>query len=130
VALVGRHDHDFKALGYPIRYAPWVGSKKKADPISNEKIVIEQDCWIGYGAIVLTGVRICRGAIIAAGAVVTKDVDAYTIVAGVPAVPIGKRFESEAEIKLHEDAITNGKFRFSEQGYDECVIEPWFEKLE
>lgn len=48
-------------------------------------IVIEDDVWIGEGAVVMPGVRIGKGAIIGANAVVTKDIQPYTIVAGVPA---------------------------------------------
>ena len=48
-------------------------------------IVIEDDVWIGAGAVVLPGVTIGRGAVIAAGAVVTKSVDPFTVVGGVPA---------------------------------------------
>jgi acetyltransferase-like isoleucine patch superfamily enzyme len=54
-------------------------------------ISIEDDAWIGAGAIVLPGVRIGRGAVVAAGAVVTKDVESFTIVGGVPSVVIGCR---------------------------------------
>jgi acetyltransferase-like isoleucine patch superfamily enzyme len=52
-------------------------------------VAIEDDVWIGAGAIVLPGVIIGRGAIVAAGAVVTRSVDPFTIVGGVPATPIG-----------------------------------------
>lgn len=55
-------------------------------------VVIGHDVWIGHGAIVLPGRRIGTGAVVAAGAVVTKDVEDYTIVAGVPARPIRLRF--------------------------------------
>ena len=51
-------------------------------------VTIEDDVWIGAGAIVLPGVTVGRGSIVAAGAVVTRSVDPYTVVAGVPAVPI------------------------------------------
>ncbi|MDX1935129.1 MAG: acyltransferase [Capsulimonadales bacterium] len=53
-------------------------------------IVIEEDVWIAARVTVLKGVRIGRGAVVAAGAVVTKDVPAYTLVAGVPAKPLRK----------------------------------------
>jgi acetyltransferase-like isoleucine patch superfamily enzyme len=129
VALVGRHDHDFRAIGYPVRFAPWVGSSRKISPWRHEKVVVEQDVWLGYGAIVLTGVRIGRGAIVAAGAVVTKDVEPYSIVSGVPAKVVGERFESVADIERHEQAIANGRFEFSEGGYDDCLIEPNFNGL-
>ena len=65
------------------------------------KLVIEDDCWIGCGAIILTGVKIGRGAIIGAGSVVTKDVKPYSIVLGNPAKKIGMRF-SKKEIREHE----------------------------
>lgn len=58
-------------------------------------IVIEDDVWIGAKATVLGGVRIGRGAIVAAGAVVTKDVEAYSIVGGVPAKHIKYRFDKK-----------------------------------
>lgn len=53
--------------------------------ITAEGIAIEDDVWLGAGAIVTDGVRVGKGAIVAAGAVVTKDVAPYTVVAGVPA---------------------------------------------
>jgi acetyltransferase-like isoleucine patch superfamily enzyme len=60
--------------------------------ITAEGIVVEDDVWIGAGAILTDGVRIGRGAVIAAGAVVTKDVPAYCVAGGVPAKVI-KRIE-------------------------------------
>jgi virginiamycin A acetyltransferase len=63
-------------------------------------IVIDNDVWIGYEAVIMAGVHIGNGAIIAARAVVTKDVPPYTIVGGVPARPIRKRFDEEVIRKL------------------------------
>ena len=54
-------------------------------------IIIEDYVWIGANAMILNGVRVGEGAVIAAGSVVTKDVEPYTIVAGIPAKPIGTR---------------------------------------
>jgi|CXWL01.1.fsa_nt_gi acetyltransferase-like isoleucine patch superfamily enzyme len=124
VAIVGRHDHDFSAIGFPVRFAPWVGSDRFPNPYSEEKAVIESDVWLGYGAIVLTGMTIGRGSIIAAGSVVTKDIPPYSIAAGVPAKVIGQRFLNAAEINKHEQSIKLGQFSFSERGYDHCVISP------
>lgn len=55
------------------------------------KIIIEDNVWIGINAIILQDVKIGTGAVICAGAVVTKNVDPYDIVAGIPARKIGKR---------------------------------------
>jgi maltose O-acetyltransferase len=54
-------------------------------------VVIGERVWIAYRAIILPGVNIGDGAVVAAGAVVTKDVEPYSIVAGVPATEIGTR---------------------------------------
>lgn len=56
-----------------------------------ERVIIEDYAWISARAIVLPGVRIGKGAVVAAGAVVTKNVEAFTIVGGVPAKKIGER---------------------------------------
>jgi acetyltransferase-like isoleucine patch superfamily enzyme len=61
--------------------------------ISAEGIVVEDDVWIGAGAIICDGVRIKKGSVVTAGAVVTKDVDAGSIVGGIPARFIKKRGE-------------------------------------
>ena len=66
----------------------------------NKPITIGNDVWIGANAIILPGVKIGDGAIIAAGAVVTKDVDDYAIVGGVPAKLIRYRFSKEVIDKL------------------------------
>ncbi len=63
-------------------------------------IVIGNDVWIGYEAVIMSGVHIGDGAIIGTRAVVTKDVEPYTVVGGVPAKPIKKRFDDEAIQKL------------------------------
>lgn len=124
VAIVGRHDHDFSAVGYPVRFAPWIGSHRFASPYADEKAIIESDVWLGYGVIVLTGVTVGRGAIVAAGSVVVKDVPPYSICAGVPARVVGRRFSDPAMVQAHEQAIRTGKFSLSERGFDNCLIAP------
>ena len=57
----------------------------KENLIKDEKIIVEDDVWIGASATILPGVKIGKGAIIGAGAVVTRNVEPYTVVAGIPA---------------------------------------------
>ncbi len=64
--------------------------------------VIEDDAWIGAGCIVMAGVRIGRGSVIAAGSVVTKDVPPYEIHGGIPAKLIRPRFSDDADREKHD----------------------------
>ena len=66
-----------------------------SEALSKGDIVVDDDVWIGYGATILSGVHIGQGAVIAAGAIVTKNVEPYQIVAGIPAKPIKYRFSEE-----------------------------------
>ena len=62
--------------------------------------MVGNDVWIGYEAVILAGVTIGDGAVVAARAVVTRDVPPYTIVGGVPARPIRRRFGKETISRL------------------------------
>ncbi len=104
VGLIGKYDHDYSKVGVNIKDAPWIGNADYCFKGKDQKIIIEDDVWIGYGSVVFTGVKIHRGAIVAAGSIVTKDVPAYAIVAGNPARIKGYRF-SEEEIIEHEKIL-------------------------
>lgn len=67
---------------------------------------IGDDVWIGHRAIIIAGVSIGRGAIVGAGAVVTKDIPAYDIVGGVPARRIGTRFPRKADRIKHDRMLS------------------------
>lgn len=69
---------------------------------SSERVIIGNDVWIGEYAYVMPGITIGDGAVVGAHAVVTHDVEPYTIVAGVPAKEVKKRFDSETIDKLLE----------------------------
>lgn len=125
VAIVGRHDHDFRALGLPVRFSPWLGCASPDSGARQESATIGDDVWLGYGVIILTGVNIGRGAIVAAGSVVTKNIPAYAIAAGNPARVISMRFSDSDMIRKHEESVANGHFKSSERGYDKFTIIPY-----
>lgn len=101
VGLIGRYDHDYSKIGVSIKDAPWIGDAHYDFKGFDKKIIIDNDVWIGYGSVVFTGVHINRGAIVAAGSIVTRDVPPYAIVVGNPAKIKGYRF-TEEEIEHHE----------------------------
>lgn len=98
-------NHSQKSLStytFPIFFDEWgLDVKNIRDAWDNKgDIVIGNDVWIGYEAVIMSGVKIGDGAIIGTRAVVTKDVPPYTIVGGVPAKPIRRRFDDETIKKL------------------------------
>lgn len=92
VNIVG-NDHVISRPGVPIIFSGRPAQKST---------IIEADVWIGVGATILAGVNIGRGAVVAAGAVVTKNVPPYEIHGGVPARKIRERFLSHADRQTHE----------------------------
>lgn len=81
-------DHDIDQLGLPMAL---ITDTNKL-PARSKGITIEDDVWIGANATLLKGVNIGRGAVVAAGSVVTKHVPAFTVVAGTPARVVRDRF--------------------------------------
>lgn len=82
---------------FPLFFEEWELNKADVTDAWDKKgdIVVGNDVWIGYEAVIMSGVTIGDGAIVGTRAVVTKDVPPYTIVGGVPAKPIRKRFTDE-----------------------------------
>ncbi|MFS4491361.1 acyltransferase [Maribacter sp. 2308TA10-17] len=101
VGLVGKYDHNYQKTGVPMRLAPKIRDEDYDWKGLNQRTIIEDDVWIGYGSIIMSGVTLKKGCIIAAGSVVTKDTEAYTIFGGNPAKKIADRFDSEADLEAH-----------------------------
>ena len=89
---------------FPLFFEEWGLKKENVALAWDQKgdIIIGNDVWIGYEAVILPGVTIGDGAVIGCRAVVTKDVPPYTIVGGVPAKPIRKRFDEETIKELQK----------------------------
>jgi len=89
---------------FPLFFKEWMLERSDVIDAWDNKgdIIIGNDVWIGYEAVIMAGVTIGDGAIIGTRAVVTKDVPPYTIVGGIPAKPIRKRFSGEVISALLE----------------------------
>lgn len=85
---------------------------------SKGDIIIEDDVWIGHGSIILSGVKIGQGAVIAAGSVVNKNIPAYAIVGGVPAKIIKYRFSKDIIDKLKSIDFSNLTYEKIIQNHD------------
>ncbi len=100
-------NHSLRSLStytFPIFFEEWGLDAKDICSAWDNKgdIVIGNDVWIGYEALILSGVTVGDGAIIGSRAVVTKDVLPYTIVGGVPAKPIRRRFDGAVIERLEK----------------------------
>lgn len=100
-------NHTLESLStytFPLFYEEWELDKADVGSAWDNKgdIVIGNDVWIGYEAVIMAGVHIGDGAIVAARAVVTKDIPPYAIVGGIPAREIRKRYEPTVIERLQE----------------------------
>ena len=105
--LFNSANHTLNSLSnypFPIFFEEWQLVKKDVASAWDNKgdIVIGSDVWIGYEAVIMAGVHVGDGAIIASRAVVTKDVPPYTIVGGMPAKEIRMRFDKDTVDRLQE----------------------------
>lgn len=94
--------HSLSTYPFPIFFDEWELDAKDIRSAWDNKgdIILGNDVWVGYEAVILSGVTIGDGAIIGTRAVVTKDVPPYTIVGGVPAKPLRRRFDDETVERL------------------------------
>lgn len=102
VSFVGRYDHEFRHVGTPTRLSQQIRDDDYDWKGAKLAVTVGDDVWIGFGSIVLSGIRIGEGAIIASGSVVTKDVPPYVVVGGNPARKITDRFPDDWELKMHK----------------------------
>lgn len=101
VGLVGKYDHHYQQVGVPIRLASQIRDEDYNWLGLNRVITIGDDVWIGYNSTILSGVKIGTGSIIAAGSVVSKDVEPYSIYGGVPAKKLKDRFNDPESLQKH-----------------------------
>lgn len=94
---IGGANHDISRLSSAPLHRVCGAPQESYASFENEPITIGNDVWIAAGAHILRGVTVGDGAVIAAGAVVTKDVEPYSIVGGIPARKIGDRFDGETK---------------------------------
>lgn len=99
--LLGGDHGSTCATTYPLN-ALWEEDHLPMHETSRGEVVIGNDVWIGYGALILSGVRIGDGAIVGARSVVNRDVEAYSVVAGNPARTVRHRFERPVIDALEE----------------------------
>ena len=123
--LGGNHNYKYIST-YP--YKNKLLGIKEPEAFSKGPIIVEDEVWIGDEALILSGVTIHKGAIIAAGSVVTKDVPAYSIVAGNPAVVIKYRFPKEIIEKIID--IDLSKISFNSNNIDVLYKELNFENID
>lgn len=109
VAVVGKYDHNYQQIGVPVRLATAIRDANYYWKGVGLITRIGNDVWVGYGSTIMQGVTINDGAIIAAGSVVTKDVEPYSIYAGNPAKKIAERFASESDRERHIQKLTTQK---------------------
>lgn len=108
VAVVGKYDHNFQEIGKPIRLASQIRERSYDWKGKNLMTTVGDDVWVGYGSIIMSGVTLGNGCIVAAGSVVTEDLEPYWIYAGVPAKKIRKRFETIENENTHIAILAMG----------------------
>lgn len=94
-ALIGMGEHDLNEISTSSLFY-----KNAYEKLTEKECIIEHDVWIGANAIILRDVKIGIGAVVGAGAVVTKDVPAFAVAVGVPAKIIKYRFDSNKQEKI------------------------------
>lgn len=103
---IAGNDHSYRQLGVPIIFS---------ERGKREITKIGKDVWIGANVFISAGVTIGDYSVVGAGSVVTKDVQEFSVVAGVPAKKIGERFQNERDKQQHRNLIEKKEFNVKYQ---------------
>jgi acetyltransferase-like isoleucine patch superfamily enzyme len=115
--FVSSGTHPFREIPHlPIREQERRLSEDPGISLDNE-VWIQDDCWLGTNAVVCPGVTIGKGSVIGANTVVTRDVEPYTIIAGTPGRPVGKRLEWKPPATLCADRDPDRVYVLSDSFY-------------
>ncbi len=115
VKIIGG-DHTFGTVQTPIIFS---------DRGVIAKTIIGKDVWIGTNSIIMVGVKLGDGCIVAAGSVVTKDVEPFSIIAGIPAKFIKYRFSSKEDALRHGKMLSKNHIELGFSEKDLCVNKKW-----
>lgn len=104
--ILGGNHQISTITNYPL-FSSFIERSPIKDALTKGPITIEDEVWIGFGVIILSGIKIGKGALIAAGAIVTKDIPPYAIAGGNPARIIKYRFTDEIIESLNDFNLSN-----------------------
>lgn len=117
-ALGGNHyTNTITTFPFKVKYF----DEKEPEALTKGKIIVEDDVWIGMNVLILSGVRIGKGAVIGAGAVVAKDIPAYAIVIGNPAKILKYRFPESIQNKVSKIRLENIRETLKQEFYTEVT---------
>lgn len=128
----GRHYFDLKPSWLIKDQDKFVANDKKLASSHSKPVIIEDDCWLGINVVVMSGVTIGKGAVIGANAVVTQDVEPYSVVAGAPAKLVKRRLDfsppQRINYKNYQDLpYFYSGFEISQSSLEKCAV---FEGIE
>lgn len=128
VFLLGGNHYTQTITTYPFKVMYF--NETTPEALSKGKIIVEDDVWIGMNTLILSGVKIGKGAVIGAGSVVSKDIPSYAIAVGNPCKVIKYRFSEEIREKVNKIKFENITENLKEKFYTEITEDNIDELLE
>lgn len=126
--LLGGNHYTKTITTYPFKVMYF--NETTPEALSKGKIIIEDDVWLGMNTLILSGVKIGKGAVIGAGSIVSKDIPPYAIVVGNPCKVIKYRFSETIRKKVNKIKLENIDENLKEKFYTEVTEENIDELLE